>query len=294
MVRDNFAIFILANGRPDRMFTVNTLKRQGYTGKYYIILDDEDKTIDGYKEKFGEDHIVVFSKTEAAKKFDIMDNFKEKNVVVFARNVCNDIARKLGLKYFAEFEDDYFPFTYRVPDGPSLRAVMIQRDFDICCEAMLEFIDEVSKYQPKFRTIAWAQSGEMFGGTEGRVWVTKYKRKAMNTFFFKVPDDPKDDVVFLGRMNDDVNAYISDGQVGGIWLQVPFINLNQMLTQHSKGGNTESYQKFGTYVKSWYSVMLKPDAVRIGLMGSSARRIHHLIDWEKCVPKILNERYKKL
>ena len=33
MVRDDFAIFILTNGRPDNIFTVDTLKKVGYTGK---------------------------------------------------------------------------------------------------------------------------------------------------------------------------------------------------------------------------------------------------------------------
>ena len=75
MIRDNFAIFILSNGRPDNIYTLNTLKKVGYTGKYYFILDNEDKTIDGYKKNFGEDHVVVFDKEEAAKKFDIYDNF---------------------------------------------------------------------------------------------------------------------------------------------------------------------------------------------------------------------------
>jgi len=293
MVRDNFAVFILAHGRPERLFTVNSLKKQGYTGKYYILIDDEDTTVDGYKKLFGEEHVVVFSKTEASKKFDVMDNFPKRNTVVWARNVCNDVARSLGLKYFAEFEDDYMSFTFRVPQGDVLRAVTFKHGFDDVVEVMLDFVDEISAVQPKFRTIAWAQSGEMMGGTKGRVWRQKVKRKAMNTFFFKVPDDPADDVHFIGRMNDDVNAYTTDGRVGGLWFQVPFVNLNQMLTQKAKGGNTDAYLKFGTYTKSFYSVMLRPDCTKIATMGETHKRVHHNINWELAVPKIINERYKK-
>ena len=40
MVRDNFAIFILSHGRPDEVFTVKTLQKVGYTGKYYFIIDN--------------------------------------------------------------------------------------------------------------------------------------------------------------------------------------------------------------------------------------------------------------
>ena len=294
MVRDDFAIFILANGRPDRLFTVDTLKRKGYTGKYYIILDDEDKTIDGYKKKFGEEHVVIFSKTEALKKFDIMDNFPERNVIVFARNVCNDIARSLGIKYFAEFEDDYKDFAYRVPDKQVLRAVAVPHSFDDIVNAFVEFVENVSASQPHFRTIAFAQSGEMLGGTHGSVWIARVKRKAMNTFFFKVPDNPEDDVKFIGRMNDDVNTYMNDGKTGGIWMQISDINCNQLLTQQNKGGNTESYKKYGTYVKTFYSVMAHPSAVKVAILDTpGVKRVHHAINYNYAVPKILNEKWKK-
>lgn len=292
MIRDNFAVFILAHGRPDKLYTVDTLKKVGYTGKWYIILDDEDKTIDGYKERFGEEHCIVFSKEEAAKRFDVMDTMKERNVIVFARNMCNDIARDLGLKYFAEFEDDYHAFSHRVPDGESLRVCSVTR-FDEVCEFMLNFLDDVSVVQPNLRTIAWAQAGEMQGGVNGYVWKTKVKRKAMNTFFFKVPDDPKDDIKFIGRMNDDVNSYIQDGKTGGLWFQIPNIALVQSLTQRVKGGNAVAYKKFGTYLKSFYSVMLRPDCVKVSVIGEGHPRIHHKIYWQYAVPKIVSEKWQK-
>ena len=50
---DNFAVFILTHGRPDNVITYKTLQRQGYTGPVYIIVDNEDKTIDLYRKNFG-------------------------------------------------------------------------------------------------------------------------------------------------------------------------------------------------------------------------------------------------
>ena len=92
---DNFCVFILSHGRPDRVFTYKTLIEKGYTGKTYIILDDEDKAHSKYVELYGED-IVTFSKDEVAKTFDIGDCFDDKRAVVYARNACFDIAKKLG------------------------------------------------------------------------------------------------------------------------------------------------------------------------------------------------------
>lgn len=42
-MNENFAVFILSHGRADNIKTIKTLKKQGYTGKIYIIIDDEDE-----------------------------------------------------------------------------------------------------------------------------------------------------------------------------------------------------------------------------------------------------------
>ena len=289
MIRDNFAVFILAHGRPEKLITIDNLKNSGYTGKWYIILDDEDETIDTYIELFGEEHIKVFNKKLAAEKFDIMDNFNERNTVVFARNVCFNIARQLNLGYFAEFEDDYEGIYYRYPDGKILRLLNVKYigNLDDVFEATLDFLDESN-----VRTIAYAQTGEMMGGTNGNVWRRKIKRKAMNTFFFKVGSQ-ENDFDFIGRFNDDVNTYVSLGKVGEVFLQVSNPNLSQIITQAQSGGNATAYKKFGTYVKSFYTVMINPSSVKIGFIGTSDPRIHHSVDWKTTVPCIISDKHKK-
>ena len=39
--------------------------------------------------------------------------------------------------------------------------------------------------------------------------------------------------------------------------------------------------------------MSMPSCIKVGMMYSKNSRIHHRIDWECCVPKILNEKYRK-
>ena len=285
-MRNDFAVFMLAHGRPQKMITVNSLKKAGYTGNYYIILDYEDPTIDEYKQLFGEDHILIFNKNEVLKTFDIMDNFPDKKVVVFARNVCFDFARQLGLTYFAEFEDDYKDFAYRYSDGKVLRRLSVE-NLDTVFDIFIDFLED-----SKARTVAFAQAGEMMGGTQGQVWKSRIKRKAMNTFIFKV-GTPEEDIKFIGRFNDDVNTYVTLGSRGELFLQCANVNLEQMLTQEQTGGNTDAYLKYGTYSKSFYSVMCAPSCVKVGMMGENHRRIHHSIDWKYAVPKILSDKYKK-
>lgn len=132
-----------------------------------------------------------------------------------------------------------------------------------------------------------AQGGDYFKG-EGFLF-QKPVRKAMNTFFCSTEKPFK----FLGRINEDVNAYITLQNNGQIFLTIPFIQMNQVQTQKSSGGLTEIYLSLGTYVKSFYTVICAPSCTKIRLMGRSNRRLHHSISWDNAVPLIIREEYKK-
>lgn len=280
-----YAVFILSNGRPDNVITYRTLRRQGYTGDIYIICDDEDEALPRYIQKY-EDEVIIFSKKDYEQKFDIMDNFGGNKVIVYARNACCDIARDLGLDYFFEYEDDYTHFQHRYAEGESLKGVGV-KDLDSVFKALCTALEDTGS-----DTIAFAQGGDFIGGL-GSLKNNSYKRKAMNSFIFKVNKNPEDDIKFIGRMNDDVNTYLTQGAVGKLFFQITDINLVQKITQSNSGGNTEAYKESGTYVKSFYSVMAAPSCCKIGLMGRKDMRIHHSISWKHAVPKILKEELKK-
>jgi hypothetical protein len=55
---------------------------------------------------------------------------------------------------------------------------------------------------------------------------------------------------------------------------------------------TEIYRDQGTYVKSFFSVMFCPSSIKVRHLVSM-KRYHHSIDWNRTVPKIIDERYKK-
>lgn len=119
--------------------------------------------------------------------------------------------------------------------------------------------------------------------------VNKLYRKAMNSFFCAT-DRP---FLFTGRINEDVNAYVGLGRRGDIFFTYMPIQLNQLQTQSNAGGLTELYLDSGTYLKSYYTVMVAPSCVKINLMGSTNMRLHHRVDWNATAPKIVAERYRK-
>lgn len=52
-MRDDFAVFILTHGRADNVVTMKTLRKHGYAGRWYMIIDDEDPTADAYGRSSG-------------------------------------------------------------------------------------------------------------------------------------------------------------------------------------------------------------------------------------------------
>lgn len=286
MRHKNFATFILSHGRSNKLFTLRTLKKQGYTGKWYIVIDNEDETAENYFKLYG-DKVIQFDKSSV--KSDTMDNFSGRNIVLYARNKCFDIAKNLNLEYFLVLDDDYEVFLYRYQDGDDLRNFSSLRQLDRIFDCMLDFL-EVSKA----KTVAFAQGGDFIGGVGSKVWKEQLSRKAMNSFFFKTDNK----VEFLGRLNEDTNAYTSFGNKGDLFFTIANVMLHQPQTQTNAGGLTEEYLDKGTYVKSFYTVMLCPSFATIGSVGGCTkghiyRRIHHKINSRYGYPKIINERYKK-
>lgn len=255
--------------------------KQGYTGDFYIIIDDEDKTASEYKKRFGADRVITFCKQEYLDKADTGDITGTRGVILPARNACFDIARKLGLTYFLELDDDYIGFYHRFADGPKLGQKKI--DCDAVFDAYLDFLDESGAL-----SVCMSQGGDLIGGVEAFSRI-RWKRKAMNSFFCRT-DRP---FSFMGRINEDVNTYTTLAHRGELLCTVGDVSLVQMQTQQNKGGMSESYLELGTYMKSFYSVMFCPSAVKVSVMGQSGLRLHHEVDWERCAPKIISERHRK-
>lgn len=278
---DDFAVFILTHGRPDRIHTLKTLEKQGYTGDWYLIIDNEDKMADEYYKNYG-DKVIMFDKKAISLTFDTADLSDDRRAIVYARNACFQIAKELGIKYFVEFDDDYTSFNLRYPKDGKLVARMLENLDDIF-EMMLDFLEDTQAL-----TVCLSQGGDHIGGLTGR-WKKGLIRKVMNSFFCRT-DRP---FQFLGRVNEDVNTYTYLGSKGELMLTTTDLMLVQLQTQSNQGGMTDLYLDSGTYLKSFYTVMYMPSAVEIREMGTANRRLHHHVRWNNCVPMILNERYKK-
>lgn len=279
---DTFAVFILTHGRPNKVVTLRSLQQCGYSGKLYFIIDNQDKTAADYIANFGAENVIIFDKEQAAQECDLGNNFDERRTILMARNACFGIAESLGLTHFLQLDDDYGYFTYKFPEETGRR---IPKDIDSLFAGFLRYYEESGAL-----SLACSQMGDFIGGIDnGRKMYRFSKRKCMNTFFCSTKRPFK----FIGAMNDDVNTYLSLGSRGDLFLTIPPFGINQKMTQQQKGGLTEMYLKFGTYCKSFTTVMMVPSCCKVSMMRTARGRLHHCVDWKTAVPCIIRQEHKK-
>jgi hypothetical protein len=287
-MREDFCAFILTHGRPGKVITYESLRRHGYTGKVFIVIDDEDETGEEYRRIYG-DQVLTFSKDEAARYTDQFDNSADRGTPLWARNACWDLAKQVGCRYFVQLDDDYCAFKYRRTGRGHRLSTSAEEELHgwtmkhlgNVFEAFVRLVETTP-----VTTIAMSQGGDHMGGVLHK---RRFRRKAMNSF---VCDTAKP-FLFRGRLNDDVNTYLALGNLGYLFFTDMQIQLDQLETQSNTGGITETYLASGTYVKSFYTVMAAPSCTTIRLFGRMHERPHHRIDWGRAVPKILPETVRK-
>jgi len=283
---EDFAVFILTHGRADNVITYKTLQRAGYTGRVYIIIDNEDKQADRYYQNFG-DKVIMFDKAAEAEKTDCGDNFTERNTVLFARNACFDIAEGLKIEYFLVLDDDYTDFRYKMDGEYNYLNMAWVKNADAVINLLVEYYKSID-----CASLAIAQGGDFIGGAGNDIHESiNRRRKAMNFWVLSTKRKYK----YISRMNDDVSTYVVLGNRGLLFLTFPLIAVQQHETQTNKGGLSDMYDKFGTYVKSFYTVMYHPSSVKVEIMRSHIHeRLHHSIDWDTTVPCIISEDLRKV
>lgn len=277
------AALILTNRRHATLTTDHALRRGGWTHPIYYVIDDEDVTGDEYRQKFGAKNVITFCKREIVDRVDAADPTGDMRTILYARNAAFDIAERLGLEYHFQLDDDYRQFYHRRIVGPNLLTIPV-RSLDNVTDAAIDFMEASGAY-----SVAFSQPGDHIGGSNGKMRKHVITRKAMNTWLLRT--DRRFD--FVGRLNDDVNTYVTLGSRGNLFYTVLPIMVDVSATQAMTGGMTETYTDTGTYAKTFTTVMMAPSCVDVTTMGWKNQRIHHNVRWNNAVPKIISGRYSK-
>lgn len=277
-MRKNFACIVISHGRPECSM-VKVLRECGYTGKIYIVVDDEDKTLPDYVERYGAD-VHVFHKEE---NFDTGDLGGSKSIATFARNECRKVAVKNNLSYYFMLDDDLKSLSYRYNDNWHLRGIKA-RELDRLFEGICTYFDETP-----VQCIGFGNAVDYIGGVP-TFESGNANRTVMNDYFLRTENI----FSWSGRYSEDLIADVMCSRKGQAWFRfTPVMNQFDVWmpkkNQEYTGGCISSYKREGSFKMRFYEVMFYPDCVKLRESGDG-------YDWTlttgNAYPKIMSGRYK--
>jgi len=280
-MRDDFAVMICSHGRAETMTTYDMLRRQGYTGEIIVVIDDEDDQQEEYEARF--ERVEVFCKEDYFQSSDGVIQGKQKGIL-YARNACYDIAIENGLKYFTEFDDDFSGIYCRHFDGEKLKSYKVENLDELFTQIVEMFEHE------NIVSVSLLTQGDYIGGGANAKGIAGVTRMC-NQAFFLMTDRRID---FISSMNEDMCTALTCGMRGSLFLGLNGTMLTAEPIANNKMGNgmTEFYKKLPPFARAFVAVIVRPDCAMAEPFESKGFRIK-VKTWDKAVPKILSERWKK-
>lgn len=273
------AIFILSNGRPDKVKTYDYLK-DSFSGDVYILCDDQDETLPAYKDKFGS-KVIVFNKDEWVKKSDPMDNFNSKKSVLYARNAVFEIAAAMGYRYLVMADDDIKDLQFRYEQDGKLLAKPVS-NLDKVIDYIVQLMNTTAISYFSFGT-----DKNFIGGVQNKNFQKKVIDKVYNFIICKSGQQHS----YKGIMNEDEIHNVISLSTGVLLKSLTAIQIvMEPVGKGETGGNSETYKENGyySYTRNFYPIIacpfleLKPNSK--GFIFGADRNLY--------TPKILAEELK--
>lgn len=279
---EKFAIFITTHGRADNQITLNTFKSLGYTGDWYLVLDNTDSQHDAYVANFGADHIIVFDKQAFICRTDFCQYVPQPKAVVFARNAVEYIAREMGYQYFMVVDDDVTNLRLRYPENGSLKSAKLHNCID-------QILDGVVKYlaTSKIACVTFGFTNTYRGGVASVEKFTSRNRLCAELFIRNgaIPVDWRANFV------EDLVTSIDVGLQGYVCLQFMPIQLELCMSEGAvSGGMSEAYNATGRFKFYSMPAIIYPNCVSVEFDGTKWKTRTKA---EYSVPKIISSRYRK-
>ena len=243
------AIFILSNGRPDKVKTYDYLKAS-FSGDVYILCDDQDETLPAYKDKFGS-KVIVFGKDEWVKKSDPMDNFNSKKSVLYARNAVFEIAAAMGYRYFVMADDDIKDLQFRYEQDGKLLAKPVS-NVDKVIDYIVQLMNDTAISYFSFGT-----DKNFIGGVQNRNFQKKVIDKVYNFIICKSGQQHS----YKGIMNEDEIHNVISLSTGVLLKSLTAIQIvMEPVGKGETGGNSETYKENGyySYTRNFYPIIACP------------------------------------
>lgn len=274
---NNFAIFITTHGRP-QCLTYHTLRKAGYTGQMFCVVDNTDKKIGEYQENFGKENVLIFDKMDYVYEVDKITNEMILSTVLYARKACYDFARQMNIKHFIIADDDITLFKYRIILDDKLKSIPVT-NFDATIDIILDYFTNTD-----ISILGIADAGIYFGGKEG-----VYKNRVRHMFSVCYLCKTEDEIEFKSVCFEDMYSSIASNRDGKLCFEI--LDICQvsepMGLGTTEGGTTEFYRNNSRYKRSFYDIIAFPDCLFLDENCIMRRREIYMY------PRIISSRYKK-
>lgn len=277
-MKNNYAVFIISHKRPE-VETLKALNGAGYTGKYFIVVDDKDSSIEEYKSRYCE-HVLVFSKEKMLEETDTIDNYRILNAAVYAMNYCIKYSREKGYKYIAIFDDDTKKIGIRYESEGKLKSADI-KNFDKVLDLYISFLETSN-----FLCVSFLPAARLIGGLKSEIWRKKEYGNVANIFIIRT-DGP----YFQGSLYQDLTYSVLNNYRGKlVKALLPIVYYQEPPENNLNGGLAETYSKYSKYTSIFHTVIACPSAVHIKASNNDIQIFAHK---DFYVPKILSGTWKK-
>lgn len=274
-----FAVFIITHGRADRVETYDTLRRCGYTGRIFIVVDNEDTQLSKYLIRFND--VLVFNKQMRINATDTIMSTDIRSSAVFARNTVEHYAKHFGLHAFAVFDDDITSLRYRWIEGSVIKSKSISCNMDSIFELYSDFIIQSDITATSFMDVMFYVNGVQ--GIDDRICKSRY-------FYQIYIRNTSHDVEWLGIMNEDHITEIITASRGKFWWALPYITYDAVNMDKLEGGNKSNYEKLSSFKRSFLATVVSPNSCGLRVVKDKFK-IKNIPD--NCTPKVISSRYKK-
>lgn len=275
---------ICTHGRPDKQYTLETLRKSGYTGKVLLIVDDEDDTVDSLMKRYEDDNtsVCVFCKQAYIENVDYGPKLFRK-VILYGKCASERLASALKLDTFVISDDDTKQFRYRFIEDGKLRALPITKNFDEVADTFIDYLVNAD-----LTALSFGFTSSYLKGTSVFDPVTTCNNRVAYNFVFR---NSKHKVDWRGSYGEDLITACTSSIVGNVWMNMPVIHNDMVVQGKSDGGMTELYKSQDSLELVQCETMYCPTSMKAQYYKT---RWYGAVQRENTFPKIISSRYSNL
>lgn len=286
MSMNYFAVFILSHKRADRVETFSTLRNSGYTGRIFIVLDDEDPQRLDYEIRFKDEEktkVIVFHKRLYMRLTDTVTNDKQASSPVYARNFIEHYAERIGCLAYIVMDDDVTNLRYRYVENNVAKSQTLRSNLDKVFVAYIDYLIDAKIATLSFATVMMYAGGVHSEEDKVRLASHRYTCQIhIRNLFYPVE--------WVSLVNNDSISANNTAKIGYLWWSLPFIVYDSPKMNTLPGGMKEVYDGVSEFKRAFMSTVVSPSVCRV---GCSKNRLAIKRNLKAAYPVIISGRWKK-